>query len=210
VSERGTFIAFEGGEGSGKSTVASLVAARLEEADVRVLLTREPGGTVTGEKVRRILQERLVPWAEAFAFLAARAQLVHEVIEPALQAGATVISDRFEASTFAYQGYGRGLPLEALRAANRMATGGRSPDLTVFLDVEPELGMRRKRGETEVIATGREALAFHQRVRQGYVEMLEQAAAGSWVRIDASATIDSVVARAYEAVMNPSLSLQQR
>jgi dTMP kinase len=210
VSERGTFVAFEGGEGSGKSTVASMVAARLEEADVRVVLTREPGGTVTGEKVRRILQERLVAWAEAFAFLAARAQLVHEVIEPALASGATVICDRFEASTFAYQGYGRGLSLEALRAANRLATGGCAPDLTVFLDIEPERGMRRKRGETEVIATGREALAFHQRVREGYLKMLEQAAAGAWLRIDATDPVEAVVARAYEAATNPSLSLQQR
>jgi dTMP kinase len=100
--------------------------------------------------------------------------------------------------------------LAALREANRLATGGRSPDLTVFLDIDPERGMRRKRGETEVIATGREALAFHQRVREGYLGMLEQAAAGTWLRIDAGAPIDAVVAQAYEAATNASSFLQQR
>ena len=200
MSDRGAFIVFEGGEGSGKSTIAAMVAARLEEADVRVVLTREPGGTVTGEKVRRILHERLLPWGEVFAFLLARAQLVDEVVGPALGSGATVICDRYEASTFAYQGYGRGLPLEALRDANRQATGGLSPDLTVLLDIEPVLGMRRKRGETEIVATGKEALAFHERVRSGYLEQLAGAAPGTWLRLDATLALGSVFSQAHAAV----------
>jgi dTMP kinase len=202
VTGRGAFIVFEGGEGSGKSTLAALVAARLEEADTRVVLTREPGGTVTGEKVRRILHERLVPWGEAFAFLLARAQLVDEVIEPALSSGAVVLCDRFEASTFAYQGYGRGLPLQALREANAQATGGLSPDLTVFLDVDPSLGLKRKHGEMEIVATGKEALAFHERVRQGYLELLAAADPGTWCRIDAALELETVLARAYAATMS--------
>jgi dTMP kinase len=197
---RGAFIVFEGGEGSGKSTVASLVAARLEEEDVRVVLTREPGGTVTGEKVRRILHERLSPWGEVFAFLLARAQLVDEVVEPALSSGAIVLCDRYEASTFAYQGYGRGLSLESLREANALATRGLKPDLTVLLDIEPALGMKRKHGETEIVATGKEALAFHERVRSGYLEQLESAPRGSWLRIDATKDLDAVYGLACEAV----------
>jgi dTMP kinase len=201
VTGRGAFVVFEGGEGSGKSTLASMVAARLEEDDLRVVLTREPGGTVTGEKVRRILHERLAPWGEAFAFLLARAQLVDEIIEPALASGAIVICDRYEASTFAYQGYGRGLPLEALREANRQATGGISPDLTLFLDLEPVVGLKRKHGELEIVVTGREALAFHERVRQGYLEMLAAAPQGTWQRIDAARGLDTVFEDAYKAVL---------
>lgn len=200
MSEAGRLIVFEGGEGSGKSTAAGEVAADLEAHDRRVLLTREPGGTVAGEKVRRLLQERLVPWAETYAFLAARAQLVDEIIEPALATGAIVLCDRFEASTFAYQGWGRGLPLEELKQANERATNGRKPDLTIFLDIDPREGLERKHGEREVIATGTEALAFHRRVSEGYRAMYEAAAPGSWTRIDASLPAAAVARKAIEAV----------
>ena len=200
MSSRGAFIVFEGGEGSGKSTVAAEIVSRLEEADLRVVHTREPGGTVVGEKVRRLLHERLSPWGEVFAFLLARAQLVEEVIEPALASGAIVICDRYEASTFAYQGYGRGLPLDALRDANANATGGLSPNLTVFLDIEPSVGLARKHGEGEAVATGREALAFHERVRAGYLRMLDGARPGSWHRVDAQQELAAVFEEAHAAV----------
>ena len=200
MSDSGHFIVFEGGEGSGKSTAAEAVAADLEAREIRVLLTREPGGTVAGEKVRRLLHEQLVPWAETFAFLAARAQLMDESIEPALGSGATVVCDRFEASTFAYQGWGRGLPLDALKAANAYATKGRSPDLTIFLDLEPELGLRRKRGEREAVVTGAESLAFHRRVRDGYQAMFREARPGSWMMIDAALPADLVAKTAVDAV----------
>jgi dTMP kinase len=180
------FIVFEGGEGAGKSTLIGLVAPRLRDAGRAVVTVREPGGTPAGETIRQLLELDLAPWAEAYAFLAARAQLVHEVILPALDRGATVVCDRFEASTFAYQGYARGLDLDALRRANAAATGGLQPDLTVWLDVEPEEGLRRKRGEADPIRTGLESLDFHRRVHEGYAELMAAAPRGSWLRVYAT------------------------
>ena len=180
------FIVFEGGEGAGKSTIAAAIAKRLRARGDEVVLTREPGGTAAGEKVRALLHEPLTPWAEAFAFLAARAQIVHEVIRPALERGATVLCDRFSASTLAYQGYARGLDLETLRKANDAATGGLEPDLVLWLDVQPEDGLARKLGESEAIVTGLENLDFHRKVRLAYAGLMAAAPAGAWVRIDAS------------------------
>jgi dTMP kinase len=202
VNGGGHFIVFEGGEGSGKSTAAEAVVAALEARDLRVVLTREPGGTVAGEKVRRLLHERLVPWAETYAFLTARAQLMDEVIMPALGTGAIVVCDRFEASTFAYQGWGRGLPLEALVEANARATNGRGADLTVWLDIDPQTGLARKHGEREVVATGAEALAFHRRVRDGYRALYKSAAPGSWLMLDATDPPEAVARKAIKAVEN--------
>lgn len=197
MSGRGRFAVFEGGEGSGKSTVAAAVARRFQEDGVRLVFTREPGGTEAGERIRALLHEPLSPWAETFAFLVARAQLVAEVVRPALESDTLVICDRFEASTFAYQGFGRGLPLDRLREANELATGGLHPDVTVFLDVDPAAGLARKAGESEIVATGREALAFHGRVRDGYLAQLETAPAGTWLRIDGSRPLDRVVDEAH-------------
>jgi dTMP kinase len=191
---------FEGGEGSGKSTVAAAVARRFEAAGREVVFTREPGGTPVGERVRALLHEDLTPWAEAFAFLVARAQLVETVIRPALARGAVVVCDRFAASTFAYQGYARGLDLAALRAANATATGGLEPDLTVYLDIDPSIGLARKHGESEAIRTGLEALDFHRRVRAGYVALMAEAPSGTWVKVDASPAPEQVEAAAWAAV----------
>jgi len=196
----GRFIVFEGGEGSGKSTAAAAVARRLEAAGREVVLTREPGGTPVGERVRALLHEDLTPWAEAFAFLVARAQLVERVIRPALVGGAVVVCDRFAASTFAYQGYARGLDLAALRAANATATGGLEPGLTIYLDIEPSIGLARKHGEGEAIRTGLEALDFHRRVRAGYLALMAEAPAGTWVTVDASLPPEQVEAAAWAAV----------
>lgn len=195
------FVVFEGGEGAGKSTVAGLVAKQLrEEAGREVVLTREPGGTETGELVRALLHRQLAPWAETFAFLLARAQLIEEVIRPALARGAIVLCDRFEASTFAYQGHARGLDMAALEVANAAATNGLHPDLTAWLDIEPAAGLARKHGETEAIVTGREDLAFHQRVRAGYLARFEAALPGTWLRIDATLPPATIAHTIVEAV----------
>jgi dTMP kinase len=190
--ERPRFIVFEGGEGSGKSTASEAVARRLRDSGMIVVHTREPGGTPAGELVRGLLHENLTPWAELFAFLVARAQLVEEVIRPALARGETVICDRFAPSTFAYQVHARGLDEAAVRAANAAATGGLEPDLVVYLDIDPEIGLRRKLGESEAIRTGLEGLAFHRKVRESY---LAQAAAerDRWFVIDATLPPDALV-----------------
>ncbi|MCC6958821.1 MAG: dTMP kinase [Dehalococcoidia bacterium] len=193
------FVVFEGGEGSGKSTASLAVAHRLSAAGAVVVHTREPGGTRAGERVRELLHEDLTPWAELFAFLVARAQLVAEVIRPALTRGETVICDRFAPSTFAYQAHARGLDAEKVRAANAIATGGLEPDLVVYLDIDPEVGLRRKLGEAEAIRTGLEGLEFHRKVREGY---LAQAAADPlrWRVIDATLPPEEVAALAWEAM----------
>lgn len=193
------FIVFEGGEGSGKSTASAAVAERLRAAGVSVVHTREPGGTRAGELVRDLLHEPLTPWAELFAFLVARAQLVEEVIRPALARGETVICDRFSPSTFAYQVHARGLDERQVRTANAIATGGLEPDLVVYLDIDPEIGLRRKHGETEAIRTGLEGLAFHRKVREGY---LVQATAdpARWLVIDATRPPDEVAEQAWAAI----------
>jgi len=197
---RGVFVVLEGGEGAGKSTLQRALAARAAAAGVEVLATREPGGTPAGEIVRTLLRERLAPWAETFAFLAARAQLVAEVIRPALGRGAAVICDRFEASTFAYQGYARGLDLSALRSANRLATGGLEADITLFLDLDPAAGLARKLGETEAIVTGAEDLPFHRKVRSGYYAMMAAAPPGRWITLDAAAPSERVADSAWTAI----------
>jgi len=194
------FIVFEGGEGSGKSTAAAALADALRSRGQEVLLTREPGGTPAGELVRTLLHEPLSPWAEAFAFLAARAQLVAEVIRPALDRGAVVVCDRFSASTFAYQGYARGLDLGTLRIANNAATLGLEPTLTIFLDIGPEVGLRRKLGEAEAIRTGLETLEFHRKVRAGYEALMSEAPPGSWVKIDATLPLGDVAEAVVRAV----------
>ncbi len=196
----GRFIVLEGGEGAGKSLLAVRLARRLETAGVHTIEVREPGGTPAGEKARELLEQSLTPWAEAFAFLLARSELVSRVIRPALEAGATVLCDRFRASTVAYQGYGRGLDLKRLAEANASATQGLVPDLTLYLDLPPEVGLQRKQGEDGGPATGREGLAFHERVREGYRQQLAQAPEGSWVEIDATQAPEAVEAAAWGAV----------
>ena len=197
----GQFIVLEGGEGSGKSTLARSLQVRFEVRGARVVLTREPGGTPVGELVRSLLHEDLVPWAETFAFLTARAQLVAKVIRPALERGDTVICDRFAASTFAYQGFARGLNMDELRTANAIATAGLVPDITLFIDLDPAIGLARKHGEAEAIRTGLETLAFHERVRAGYLAQAKAALPGSWVTLDGSRSPAEVEAAAWAALL---------
>jgi dTMP kinase len=177
----GLFITFEGVEGSGKSTQVSLLAARLREMGRETVTTREPGGTPTGEIIRDILQhhksqEPIAERTEALLFAASRAQHVARVIRPAVGRGAVVICDRFLDSTLAYQGFGRGMPLEGLRAINSFGTEGMQPQLTLLLDLEVGdalARMRRRQQELSVTADRfeREAMAFHQRVRDGFLTL---------------------------------------
>lgn len=186
----GRFITFEGPEGSGKSTQIRLLAAALEEQGLGVLATREPGGTTIGDAVRTILLDahnaRMSPRTEALLFNAARAQLVDEIIRPALADGLLVLCDRYADSTLAYQGYGHGQSLEPLRQLGRYATGDLTPDLTIYLDIDPLEGLRRKQNGAaeEWNRMEQQQLAFHQAVREGYLALARSDPA-RWHVIDA-------------------------
>ena len=196
----GRFITFEGGEGCGKSTQLVRLAAALEERGLKVLLTREPGGTRLSELIRTLLKDEAedppVDRAELLLFLAARAQLVRNVIAPALKAGTWVISDRFSDSTIAYQGYGRGLPVDFVRLANDFACEGLRPDLTFLLDLDPETAERRMRGREAATNTSADRIeragsGFHARLRKGFLE-LAAADAPRFSVVDASKSPDEV------------------
>ena len=180
------FIVFEGGEGCGKSTQTRALYRRLSRDGFRAVLTREPGGTRLGERVRRYLKQtgetRISPLAELFLIATARAQLVSEIIRPELEKGKMVICDRFTPSTLAYQGYGRGLNTDALREVNDIATDGMSPDLIVLLDIPIEDGLGRKKSK-ERDRFESESLAFHARVRRGYLDMAK-ADPERWLVVD--------------------------
>jgi dTMP kinase len=170
---RGVLITFEGVEGSGKSTQCRLLAERLTRRALEVVLTSEPDGTALGTAIRELFETGGPPptaLAQAFLFMAARQQHVGEVIRPALGRGAVVLSDRYVDATMAYQGFGQGLDLETIRDLNALATGGVLPDLTLLLDLDPAVGMARIGGR-RLDAFERMDLAFHRRVREGYLEI---------------------------------------
>ena len=202
MSERGVFITLEGGEGCGKSTQLRILARRLEAAGMPVRSLREPGGTVVGEAVRGLLLDPDTTGLDAFAELllyeASRAQLVAEVIEPALESGEIVLCDRFADSSMAYQGHARGLPLAEVAALNDIATGGLSPDRTVLLDIEPALGVRRATCEGADRLEG-EDLAFHERVRTGFLAIAAEEPGRVRV-VDASGDVETVAARVFAAL----------
>ncbi len=178
------FITFEGGEGCGKSTQARALARRLLEMGIPAILTHEPGGTPLGNDLRRWLkgEGEIDPLTELLLFNASRAHLVSQVIRPALDGGSIVICDRFYHSTIAYQGYGRGLDLDLIETLNDIATQGLRPDLIVLLDIAAEEGLKRKKLRDRF---EREEIAFHQRVRQGYLEMAKKDP-GRWLVVDGS------------------------
>jgi dTMP kinase len=195
-SETPLFITFEGPEGSGKSTQIPLLAQRLKDRGYDVLSVREPGGTSIGDQVRDILHdhknEAMDPRAELLLYSASRAQVVGEIIRPYLERGGIVICDRYADSTLAYQGYGRGLDLTTLRQITSFATGGLTPDLTLYLDLEPELGLaRRNASGVEWNRMDALELEFHRRVCGGYAELIA-AEPQRWVQIDASQSIETV------------------
>ena len=183
------FITLEGPEGSGKSMQICDMAEFLRRQGKQVLTTREPGGTFIGDQIREVIMRMdntmMSPRAEILLFCAARAQIVEEVIRPNLEKGVVVISDRYADSTLAYQGYGHGLDLEILKQILHFATGGLKPDLTLLLDVDVEEGLNRRRiGGGEWNRLDAQQLAFHQRVRQGYLKMVTEEPA-RWLVINA-------------------------
>jgi dTMP kinase len=199
-SRRGRLIAFEGVEGAGKSTQLEMLRQTLEKAGHRVVSTREPGGTPVGEQVRSILLDPVLTVdarAEALLFAAARAQLVEQVIRPALQRGEVVLCDRYLDSSLAYQGAARGLGQEPIAAINRFATGGLLPDLVVLLRLDPAEGLARGRGSRDRIEC--QDLEFHRRVAQGFLDLAE-ADPERFVIVDAAPPPDRVAAEVREAV----------
>ena len=199
------FIAFEGPEGAGKSTQVATLARRLLEAGRDVVVTREPGGTPAGDRIRDVVLDpslEIAPLAEFLLYAAARAQHVQERIRPALARGATVLCDRFAASSVAYQGYGRGLDPSWVREVNARATDGLTPDATVLLDVPSDVGMGRiaARGATDRLE--RADLAFHRRVRDGF--LTEASVRGDWLVVNA-ANDASEVADAVWRALRPRL-----
>jgi len=199
---RGVFITFEGGEGTGKSTQLGILAERLREAGLAVRVLREPGGTVVGEAIRAILldpaNEGLAPEAELLLYEAARAQLVAEVIVPALAAGEVVVCDRFYDSTTAYQGHARGLDLDRVRGLHEVATGGLEPDRTIVLDIDHAHGLSR------ATAAGadrleREGGGFHERVREGFLSIARDEPGRVRV-VDAGGSVSDVAARVAAAL----------
>lgn len=206
--QRGKFITFEGSEGCGKSTQIHRLVERLQDRGIEVVLTREPGGTVVGEKIRHLLQydpeaANLTDESELLLFAASRAQLVREVILPALEAGKWVVADRFFDSTTIYQGVGRGLDLAAVRSINHFAVGAAIPDLTLLLDLDAATGHARavKASGAKEDRMESQPLAFFEAVRHGYLE-LAAAEPERIAVIDASAGIDEVTAAVARLVGN--------
>jgi len=188
------FVTFEGGEGCGKSVQARALYRRLSQLAIPAILTHEPGGTPFGKRIGRWLKwtqnTDIPPLTELMLFNASRAQLVDKVIQPSLEVGKIVICDRYADSTTVYQSYGRGLDLEMVKAVNNAATQGLRPNLTILLDIPVEEGLARKRGK-KPDRFEREALAFHRRVREGYLKL----AAGDpqrWLVIDASQSKEKI------------------
>lgn len=191
------FITFEGPDGSGKTSQIPRLAASLTEAGFDVLATREPGGTPVGEGIREVLfdlsNKGMHPRSEILLFQASRAQLVEEVIRPALAAGKVVLCDRYADSTLAYQGYGHQIELDVLEKIIYFATGGLKPDLTLFLDISSEEGLRRRNEGGDWNRLDDYDLAFHKRVRAGYHQLIA-AEPQRWVQIDAAREQDVIAA----------------
>ena len=215
----GLFIAFEGGEGAGKTTQSQLLADRLDELEVPCLLVREPGGTELGEYLRDYLKSDrpLSREAELLLFEAARVELVTSLILPALEEGQVVVADRFYGSTVAYQGYGRGLALDDIDSLNRFATLGTEPDMVFLLDLDPEVGIQRamsfQTAFTEDAAGGLVALErtregtrfedldleFHHKAREGFLAQAE-AETQRWVQVNAMKPVDEIKGEVWERV----------
>src|SRR5215213_10441940 len=202
MGDPGRLIAFEGVEGSGKSTQLELLRRVLEGRGREVVVTREPGGTPAGERVRSVLLDpevELHPRAEALLFAAARAELVEAVIRPALERGAVVLCDRYLDSSLAYQGGARGLGAGPVSEVNRFATGGVVPDLVVLLDLDPAAGLARRAGDRDRIEA--QDLGFHRRVRQAFRDLAAADPARFFV-VGAAAPLAEVAARVQAAVLS--------
>jgi dTMP kinase len=189
------FITLEGPEGSGKTSQIPLLADYIRSLGREVLLTREPGGTFIGDQIRNVLMslenKALTPQSETLLFLAARAQLVREIIQPALARGVVVVSDRYADATLAYQGYGHGVDIHLLRQLLIFATGGLQPDLKILMDIDVESGLRRKTDCGEWNRLDDYSVAFHERVRKGYLSLVSSEPE-KWSVIDAGRDRDLV------------------
>ncbi|WP_278911908.1 dTMP kinase [Deinococcus wulumuqiensis] len=199
---QGFFVTLEGPEGAGKTTQLARLEARLRAAGRAVTVTREPGGTPLGTRVREVVLDPAVdiePLGEFLLYSASRAQLVREVLRPALERSETVLCDRYADSSLAYQGAGRGLGLPLLRQITDEVTGGLSPDLTVLLDLDPALGLERaaRRGQPDRLE--RADLDFHRRVRQGFLN-LARAEPQRFLVLDATRSADDLEAEIWAAV----------
>lgn len=189
------FITLEGPEGSGKTSHILHLVEFLREKGYTVFPTREPGGTSIGEQIREVIHDlknaEMHPRAETLLYQAARAQIVEQVIKPRLKMGEIVLSDRYFDSTIAYQGYGHGQPLEQVRQLVRYATGGLTPDLTILLDLDVEIGLQRKSKQQEWNRLDAYTIDFHKRVRAGYLEIVSQEPE-RWKVVDSSQKWDVV------------------
>ncbi len=209
-AQRGAFVTIDGPDGGGKTTQAQRLATYLEERGVPVHVTREPGGTWLGERIRELLLERTGstaptdPLADALLFNAARRQLVREVIRPTLESGRAVICARYTDSTLAYQGYGARVDLEHLRFLADAATDGLHPDLTIILDLPVDVGLARKAPGDVTRFEAEYELAFHRRVRDGFLA-IAAAEPGRVAVIDATGPIDAVSAEVADVVRRRSI-----
>lgn len=202
---RGIFISFEGIEGSGKTTQARLLADHLSKKGYAVVLTEEPGGTPIGLKIREVLlnvdHAEMHPVTELLLYNASRRQHVQEIILPAINAGKVVLTDRFSDSTLAYQGFGRGIDVSVIETLDRMATGGLKPEITLLLDIDVEMGLRRNRGANKIDRIELEDIEFHKKVRAGYHE-LARSEPGRIKVIDASGTVEEIQGKVIGIVGN--------
>ncbi|KPN96138.1 dTMP kinase [Lysinibacillus sp. ZYM-1] len=192
------FITFEGPEGAGKTTVIQKIAERLAEKNIDVLATREPGGIEIAEKIRTIIlnpaHTAMDERTEALLYAAARSQHYFEKVQPALDVGKLVICDRFIDSSLAYQGYARGIGVDEVLSINEFAIGKKLPDMTILFDIAPEVGLARiyATGDREVNRLDVESLTFHQKVREGYLQLVERYPERIRI-VNADQNIDSVV-----------------
>ncbi|MBF0124677.1 MAG: dTMP kinase [Magnetococcales bacterium] len=210
----GRLITFEGGEGCGKTTQIALLSQRLQRAGVTVVTTREPGGSPLAEQLRSLLlhalpstTETIQPLTELLLMSAARCQHLAYTIQPAHAAGQWVLCDRFHDSTWVYQGHGRGIEPVVIATINRLVLGTLLPDLTLVLDISPEIGLQRARdrdGGNDRFA--REELLFHQRIRQGFLDLVEQQPQRCCL-IDASQSVDQVAERIWSRVEEMGIGL---
>ncbi len=203
----GTFITLEGPDGAGKTTQLRIISNELTAINCQHIITRDPGGTVAGKQIRRILLNSNFPLsstAELFLYQADRAQNVAEIIIPALEKGLVVFCDRYIDSTIAYQGYGRGLSLETIETLNNISTNGLKPDLTLLFDLDSETGLSRLHpGNFDRLE--REALDFHQKVRNGYLTLAKNEP-NRFCIIDASAPLTNVQTT-FRKALNEKLGL---
>ena len=204
---KGFLVSLEGPEGAGKTSVLEALISILEDRGVEVLTTREPGGVLIGEKIREVILDpshtEMDPKTELLLYIASRRQHLVEKVLPALAAGKLVIMDRFIDSSVAYQGFGRGLDIDAIDWLNQFATDGLKPDLTLYFDIDVEEGLARiaANSDREVNRLDMEGLDLHRKVRQGYLSLLEKEA-DRIVKIDASLPLDQVIANTQQLLFD--------